>query len=204
MTVGIAFIVLSLLVICFYCLQTANKIVLDEINETDEANLSPNTLDLVFQRNGLVDCAHTKLPCVNDRQCQNNCALSAFNYSCNSGFCSVQDPKVNGEASDEINCDPKLGLIKVFVASEFVVKQQCISMYRDLIDDQGQPRPYLCYNGHTYFDLQYYAFHYLTDCSCLSTEQKMIFKQSAFSTVYPVCFSNNLAKMFDTIYERVN
>ncbi|QED40621.1 PIF-3 [Chrysodeixis includens nucleopolyhedrovirus] len=197
MTVNIFFIIISLLIICFYSLNLTNYVMTEQIDEIE--NDAINSLEFVFQRNGLVDCSHTKIICVNDRQCKNNCALSAFNYVCDNGFCNVQDPKVSGQAVEDINCDSKLGLMKVFAASEFAVKQMCISMYRDIVDDQGTLRPYFCEPGSVKLDLANTAF-FIEDCRCSDSHVKMIFNQTALARTIPVCIPKTQINLYNKIY----
>ncbi len=199
-TIGIIFIVVALLITCYYCLRSANYMVYEQHDDINDANADfTNALDFVFQRNGTVNCAHTKLPCVTDRQCQNNCALSAFDYTCDNGFCSLQDPNVSGQPADEVDCDARLGLVKVFVASEFAVRQLCLSTYRDYFDDSGDLRPYICEDGTLNVNLQLHDI-FEDNCTCHYGYTRMIFNQTALARSIPVCVPDTLADLFIRIY----
>ncbi|WBB27202.1 PIF-3 [Mythimna sequax nucleopolyhedrovirus] len=192
---GIVVVIIALLIVCYYVMKGA-----DNLNK-----LRPNTpsslIDLVFHRNGIVDCTSTRLPCVMDRQCADNCAVQNATGAlvCENGFCMNRDASLTGRPND-FECDISLGLIKVFVASEFVVDNLCISTYRDIVDDFGEPRPYLCGGGGTLdIDLANRQFS-PADCTCAAGFTKMIFNQTALARTIPVCIPDRAANVYRKIY----
>lgn len=158
-------------------------------------------LELIFDRNGIVNCTLTKLPCVTDRQCTDNCSLqnAVGTMVCDNGFCANADLRVAGRP-DDFECDQSLGLIKVYVASEFVVDQLCISTYRDIVDDVGRPRPYLCDAGTLDVDVVRKQFS-PADCTCAENFTKMLFNQGAYTRAIPVCIPNSIARVYSKIYD---
>jgi hypothetical protein len=124
------------------------------------------------------------------------------NVECNGGFCTARDAQVSGQDTHNIDCDSSLGLIKAFIASEFVVDQICISTYRDVIDDLGQPRPYLCESGKLDINLVTRPFS-ANDCVCAGGFTKMLFNQTALARSIPVCIPNRLANIYKKIYDQV-
>ncbi|ABY65828.1 ac115-like protein [Orgyia leucostigma nucleopolyhedrovirus] len=194
--VGFSVVLLVLILVFYVCYNQTLHLIRDE----NESIAASNPMQFVFERNGIVDCAHTKLPCVTDRQCVDNCAIqnAVGTMVCDEGFCSNRDAQVSGRP-DDFECDSALGLIKVFVASEFVVNQLCISTYRDIVDDSGQRRPYVCDDGVLDLDLANRQFT-ADDCVCDTGYTKMIFNQTALVRSVPVCVPNSSAAMYARVY----
>nr|QRN46161.1 PIF-3 [Spodoptera frugiperda multiple nucleopolyhedrovirus] len=199
---GIVVALVVLFIVCFYIMGTIQTLNDRETHEIVKANVNPQTaMDIVFDRNGVVDCNSTRLPCISDQQCKDNCLIQTAigGIACNNGFCGTRDASFTGRP-DDFECDPKLGLIKAYVASEFVVDQMCISTYRDIVDDLGEPRPYLCDNGVLDIDLISKQFS-AADCTCSSGYTKMLFNQTALARSIPVCIPNRSRNVFSKIYE---
>ncbi|AIE47828.1 pif3 [Peridroma alphabaculovirus] len=199
---GVVVVLIVLFIICYYVIAA-----LRELNAADEARVAAAAasapMDLVFDRNGIVDCTHTRLPCVTDRQCTDNCAVqnAVGALVCDHGFCANRDPSVTGRP-DDFHCDIALGLVKVYVASEFVVDQVCISTYRDIVDDLGEPRPYICDGGALDIDLVNRPFS-VADCSCADGYTKMLFNQTALARSVPVCIPSRADAVYRRVYDVV-
>lgn len=198
--IGYVTLLVTLIILYFYLLKLANASI-DE-NYKTEIRHTNNPVQIKFAQNGIVDCIHTRLPCVTDRQCRDNCSLqnAVGGTVCFEGFCSSQDLNVANRPDDFV-CDPRLGLINVFVASEFVMDQICISLYRDVVDDLGEPRPYLCDNGVLDLDLASRQFT-ANDCTCAARYTKMLFNQTALARTIPVCIPDAAINVYSKIYSR--
>ncbi|QAT90333.1 PIF-3 [Spodoptera exempta nucleopolyhedrovirus] len=203
---GFIVLLLVLFIVCYYVMRTINVFNQNEQLFTLRANLDPKSaMDLVFDRNGVVDCNNTRLPCLSDNQCIDNCLIqnAVGALVCDNGFCNIRNNSLtNRPEDDEMDCDSSLGLIKVFVASEFVVDQMCVSTYRDIIDDMGQVRPYVCENGKLDIDLVTRQFS-ANDCTCNEGFTKMIFNQTALARPIPVCVPNRSRALFSRIYDQI-
>ncbi|AKC91664.1 pif3 [Lambdina fiscellaria nucleopolyhedrovirus] len=201
--IGALVILIVLFIIYFYAIVGINR--LNEMAIRHQNFETQNdSLQFVFERNGIVDCTATHLPCVTDRQCRENCTRqnAVGELVCNSsGFCSNADARISGRP-DDFKCDASLGLVTVFVASEFVVDHMCISTYRDLIDDEGQLRPYLCDKGQVELELTHRSFS-ADDCQCLPNYTKMLFDQTALARTIPVCIPNDRANIYKFIYNAI-
>ncbi|QNV47797.1 per os infectivity factor-3 [Alphabaculovirus altersperidaniae] len=201
---GIIIFIIVLYIMYFYLMRTIQNINDNETRDVVMANVDPHVaMDIVFDRNGVVDCNNTRLPCVSDRQCIDNCLVQTAVGAmvCDNGFCGNRDNDIAGSSRpDDFECDSAIGLIKAFVASEFVVDQLCISTYRDIVDDFGQPRPYLCGNGSLDIDLVNRQFT-AADCTCSDGYTKMLFNQTALARSIPVCIPNRSRNVFSKIYE---
>ncbi|ABI35794.1 Pif3 [Ectropis obliqua nucleopolyhedrovirus] len=200
-------LLLVLVVLCFmYYIFMGKVLQLIEADETANEDTFNDPMQLVFARNGIVDCNNTRLPCVTDRQCIDNCVLqlATGRLECDNGFCVNRDANIAGrpETETQLDCDIALGLIRVFAASEFVVSQTCISTYRDIVDDLGSIRPYVCSDGTLDIDLSVRQFS-PADCKCNPNYTKMIFNQTAFARSVPVCIPNSRAAVYSKIYENV-
>lgn len=200
---GITTLLVALFIVCFYLMRTIKAFNDNETTAIVDANQSrpQSAIDLVFDRNGVVDCTSTRLPCVTDRQCMDNCAVqnAVGALVCDNGFCANRDASLTGRP-DDFECNIALGLIKVFVASEFVVDQICISTYRDIVDDFGEPRPYLCEHGTLDIDLVNKQFS-SADCTCAAGYTKMLFNQTALARSIPVCIPNRARNVFSKVYD---
>ncbi|ADD73821.1 PIF-3 [Lymantria xylina nucleopolyhedrovirus] len=192
--VGFVVLIAALLIAVYYCLQTAVALGVPVDAPT------PTALELVFERNGIVNCARTRLPCVRDDQCRDNCArqVTAGEFECEEGFCAIRESNATSRP-DDFECDQRLGLLNVFAASEFAVAQTCVSVYRELIDDLGSPRPYLCEGGALAIDLVERQFS-ANDCRCADGFRKMAFDQTALARSIPVCIPTRLADVYSRFY----
>ncbi|ACI47422.1 PIF-3 [Spodoptera litura nucleopolyhedrovirus II] len=199
---GIIVVIIVLYIMSFYLMRTIQIFNDNETHDVVKANTDSRlAMDIVFDRNGVVDCNSTRLPCVSDRQCIDNCLVQTAVGAlvCDNGFCGNRDSGITGRP-DDFECDSALGLIKAFVASEFVVDQLCISTYRDIVDDFGEPRPYLCTNGALDIDLVNRQFT-AADCTCSDGYTKMLFNQTALARSVPVCIPNRSRSVFSKIYQ---
>ncbi|QHB21768.1 pif-3 [Artaxa digramma nucleopolyhedrovirus] len=197
--VGFTVLLAALIMVYAVCVRQAVHLMDAQLG--DVAYAVANPLEFVFERNGIVDCTHTRLPCVTNRQCVDNCAMqnALGTMICDQGFCVSRDALVAGGRPDDFECDAALGLIKVYVASEFVVDQMCISTYRDLFDDEGKPRPYVCDAGTLNVDLAERQFT-PDDCNCSPGYTRMVFVQTALARSVPVCVPNATVDLFRKIY----
>jgi Per os infectivity factor 3 len=197
---GIAVVIVVLFIVCYYAMMGVVYMNTKYINNVVDANEPKSLIDLVFDRNGIVDCTTTRLPCVTNRQCLDNCAVqnAVGALVCEDGFCANRDASITGRP-DDFECDIRLGLIKVYVASEFIVNQLCISTYRDIVDDFGEPRPYLCANGELDIDLVNKPFS-VADCECATGYTKMLFNQGALARNIPVCIPNRTSNVYSKVY----
>ncbi|QWO71644.1 per os infectivity factor 3 [Orgyia pseudotsugata single capsid nuclopolyhedrovirus] len=196
--VGFIVILATLMLLFFSCFAQAKQLIRNVDADVDA--VAANPMQFVYERNGIVDCAHTRLPCVADRQCVDNCAIQNLvgTMVCDEGFCINRDAQVSGRP-DNFECDAALGLIKVFAASEFVVNQLCISTYRDVVDDLGKRRPYVCDEGVLDLDLTNRQFS-ANDCNCAIGYTKMVFNQTALARSVPVCVPDSSASVYARIY----
>lgn len=191
------------LIVYMYTFKFVQNFILTDTEAIEQLN-APNTplFNFAFRRNRGVDCALNRLPCVTDQQCRDNCVIAsaASELSCQEGFCNATDALVNAEAPDLIECDPALGLVRIFsAAGDFVVAQTCVSTFRDLVDDTGTPRPYLCDNGRLTFDLNAVQFS-MESCECMANYEKMMFRQTALARTIPVCIPSHLASLYRRVY----
>ncbi|AXS67761.1 pif3 [Cryptophlebia peltastica nucleopolyhedrovirus] len=191
-------VLVSLFIVFLYCVSTVSKLI-----QTKEAESFSPALDIIFDRNGIVDCNLTKLPCVTSRQCLDNCSSHNLVGSivCDEGFCTSRDLNVSGRP-DNFECDSSLGLIKVFTASDFTVTNLCVSTYRDIIDDFGNKRPYVCDNGNLTIDLTNRQFS-AADCVCDTGYTRMLFNQTALTRSVPVCIPDSNLNIYSKIYDQV-
>ncbi|AUV65327.1 PIF-3 [Alphabaculovirus myunipunctae] len=202
-TFGIVVAIVVLCIVCLYVMRATSYMNERYVNAVIQDNEPGSLIDLVFDRNGIVDCVATRLPCVTDRQCADNCAVqnAVGALVCENGFCANRDASFDARP-DDFECDIRLGMIKVFVASEFVVDQLCISTYRDIVDDLGEPRPYLCHGGTLDIDLVNRPFS-VADCRCSNGYTKMLFNQGALARSIPVCIPNRVSKVYAAVYDSV-
>ncbi|USC25953.1 pif-3 [Palpita vitrealis nucleopolyhedrovirus] len=187
------------LTIYMYIFKFVQKFILQ--NKTPQHAETP-LFNFTFQRNRGTDCSLNRLPCVTDQQCRDNCVIAnaVSELTCRDGFCSASDVLQNAQAPNSITCDPALGLIRVFaVGGDFVVAQTCVSTYRDLVDDTGTLRPYLCDNGNLNINLNQIQFS-PNDCECLIGYEKLVFRQTALARAIPVCIPNNLVNLYKRVY----
>nr|WUR10741.1 pif3 [Calliteara abietis nucleopolyhedrovirus] len=205
---GLLILLSVLIVLCALCLRQGARFI-DAIADQIDAdgggggggdNTQTNALQFLFEQNGIVDCNVTKLPCVTDRQCADNCSMQHMIDAlvCVEGFCSSRAAAAGGQ-TDDFDCDAALGLIKVFVASEFVTQQICISTYRELVDDEGHRRPYVCDSGVFDIDLARRQFT-VEDCTCAPGYTKMVFNQGALARSVPVCIPDATVGVYGRVY----
>ncbi|AER41464.1 PIF-3 [Epinotia aporema granulovirus] len=165
-------------------------------------NTSPNTANtdararLLFERHNILDCDAIKLPCMVDEQCSENCK-SGITMRCENGFCATR-PRYSANHED---CDVSRGLIMVVTALDgFAVENVCVSMYRDVVEDGGELRPYVCENGVMNLDLENGPFA-VEDCTCNSGFTRFTYTSGAFSRPIPVCIDNASAVLFARVYK---
>lgn len=158
---------------------------------------SDRRVRIAFQKHNILDCNNVVIPCVTDAQCRNNCIDGMIMYCDDGGFCSKTSRIDNME-----NCDEDKGLIVVLNALDgLVVERMCVSLYRDVINDDGSLKPYVCENGEMILNLTENLFD-TNDCTCLSNYQKFVFKSSAFTRPIPVCIPHSLSVLYGRIYEK--
>jgi Per os infectivity factor 3 len=197
-------IILILVILIIVYLACYNVVLyLNNLDEHEIEQAIFNPMEFVYEQNGTVDCVNTRIPCVSNRQCLDNCATqnTVGQIVCSNGFCANQNSQIAGRP-DDFECDSALGLIKVFVASEFVVNQLCVSTYREIVDDLGSARPYLCDNGTLNIDLAVRQFT-IHDCICSDGYTRMLFNQTALARAVPVCIPNSAANIYSKIYQNV-
>ncbi|QDL56952.1 PIF-3 [Dione juno nucleopolyhedrovirus] len=161
-------------------------------------------MEFSFQRVRAVDCALNRLPCVTDQQCRDKCvvASAANDLSCDNGFCSATNALAAGTPTPDSgnDCDPALGLLRVYTAAgDFVVSQTCVSTYRDLVDDTGAARPYLCDGGVLRLNLDTTQFS-ADACTCADGYEKLLFRQTALARTVPVCIPSRMATLYRRVY----
>jgi Per os infectivity factor 3 len=200
-------LVVVVLIIALFSMMTVFRLDADHRREIENANTrlihEPDEMRFVFERYNAVDCTRTRIPCVVDRQCLDNCQSQNMtgNLVCYEGFCAARDANVSGRP-DDFECDAKIGLLTAFVASEYIVTQLCVSTYRDVIDDLGEPRPYLCGGGTLDINLLERQFA-PSDCRCASGYRRMLFHQTAWARSIPVCIPNRSYNVYNKIYQEV-
>ncbi|QBC76022.1 pif3 [Neophasia sp. alphabaculovirus] len=172
-------------------------------NDTTNMAAYAPPMDLVFQRDRGLDCALNRLPCVTDQQCRDNCVIAsaASQLNCEAGFCNATNALIDAQAPDSvIDCDPALGLLRIYAAGgDFVVAQTCVSTYRDLVDDTGATRPYLCDDGALRLNLNTTQFS-ADACTCAVGYVKMLFRQTALARTVPVCIPERMSGLYKRVY----
>lgn len=173
----------------------------DELNQLQAA--AAPLMEFSFQRARGVDCALNRLPCMTDQQCRDNCVIAsaASDPSCENGFCIATNALTEVQAPESvIDCDPALGLLRVYsAAGDFVVAQTCVSTYRDLVDDTGAVRPYLCDAGILQLNLDTTQFS-ADACTCAVGYEKLMFRQTALARTIPVCIPARMVNLYRRVY----
>lgn len=208
----VAFILV--LIVYLYTFKFIQNFILAErqqqpVNMINHALLHNDNTDeflfnFAFERSRGTDCALNKLPCVTDQQCRDNCVIAnaASELACRNGFCNASNALASATPppSDTTECDPALGLMRIFPAGgDFVVSQTCVSVYRDLVDDTGAVRPYICVGGQLQLNLDTQQFN-VNACECPAETQKMSFRQGALARTIPVCLPALSAPLYDRVY----
>ncbi|AAG27327.1 PxORF29 peptide [Plutella xylostella granulovirus] len=165
-------------------------------NSVQAATTDHRKVNLAFERfNNVIDCDKNRTPCITDAQCRDNCEDGVL-MTCEQGFCGI---KVQRETTF---CDIERGMITVLEAlNSFVVKETCISTYRDVIDDDSNLRPYVCEGGEMNINLEDGPFA-VEDCQCRQGFTRFAYSQGAFSRTIPVCIPNRLATIYDRVYTK--
>ncbi|AGR57079.1 PIF-3 [Choristoneura rosaceana nucleopolyhedrovirus] len=196
------FLIVVLAIVYFYALHFVRRFMQEDAVERQMATTAP-LMEFAFQRARAVDCSLNRLPCVTDQQCRDNCVIAsaASGLACESGFCSATNALSEAQAPDSANeCDPALGLLRVYAAGgDFVVAQTCVSTYRDLVDDTGAARPYLCDGGALRLNLDTTPFS-ADACTCASGYDKLLFRQTALARTVPVCIPLHMANLYKRVY----
>ncbi|AAS82709.1 ORF29 [Agrotis segetum granulovirus] len=154
---------------------------------------------LLFEKNNILDCSNTSIhvPCVTDRQCQENCR-SGILFTCIAGFCQVELQAV--DTIEPADCDAERGQIVVLNALDsLVVDYFCISLYRDVIEDGGNLRNYVCDGGEMYINLEEGPFQ-VSDCKCPEEHTRLTYRPGAFHRDTPVCIRNRPAILYSRVY----
>jgi|WetSurMetagenome_2_1015567.scaffolds.fasta_scaffold26028_2 hypothetical protein len=154
---------------------------------------------LLFDKNNMMDCENVQVPCVEDQQCRDNC-LTGITKRCERGFCTGT---LRITPDDLEECDASRGLFGVLNALDgLVVETLCVSLYRDVIDDNGDLRPYVCEGGDMRINLEESIFS-VDDCTCRDFTTKYIYRPGAFGRDIPVCVPNGRIGLFDRVYDRL-
>ncbi|AAK94124.1 CUN046 similar to AcMNPV ORF115 [Culex nigripalpus nucleopolyhedrovirus] len=146
-----------------------------------------------------VDCHNTKLPCIDNADCQRNCALTRDGgvSSCIGGFCSTDHKSI----PEKRNCVEEHGILRVFTADEFVINQSCLSTYRDIFTDDNKLQPYVCTGGQLEINLLEQAFT-PDACVCGTGTTKYIYRPGPYNRPIPVCLTKQQAALLGRVYER--
>lgn len=195
-------LIIIIVVVYIYAFRLIRLFMQDDKLDQLQTALAP-LMEFSFQRARGVDCALNRLPCVTDQQCRDNCVIAsaASELSCDNGFCVATNALTEAQAPESvIDCDPALGLMHVYSAGgDFVVAQTCVSTYRDLVDDTGDARPYLCDAGVLRLNLATTQFS--TDaCTCAAGYEKLMFRQTALARTIPVCIPTRMANLYRRVY----
>nr|AJA91666.1 per os infectivity factor 3 [Adoxophyes orana granulovirus] len=179
-----------LIIFCAITLLYLNKLLHNERFE--------KLVNISFSKETIMDCESTPIPCISHEQCIDSCK-NGLSMRCNEGgFCDKGFVQVNNDQ----DCDQSKGLIEVFAAvGEFGVNKSCVSIFRDIIDDQGNLRPYICENGVMEINLENDMFD-VNNCICNMNYVKYIYTQGAYSRPLPVCIPKNSSPIYDRIYRR--
>lgn len=154
-------------------------------------------LTMVYERDNVRECGAVQVPCVTNKQCQDNCRLG-LTFACRDGFCSPNFAQATFVGPEE--CDASRGMIMALVALDaFVVERVCISMYRDVIDDTSALRPYVCANGIMSVDLETRPFS-VGDCECAPGDTRLTFSAGAYARDTPVCIPEMRAPLYSRVY----
>ncbi|BAE72328.1 ORF39 peptide [Hyphantria cunea nucleopolyhedrovirus] len=189
-------------IVYVYAFGFVRQFVQEDAVEKQQAAAAP-LMEFTFQRARGVDCALNRLPCVTNQQCRDNCVIAsaASNLACDNGFCSANNGLEGAQPPDaRVECDTALGLLRVYAAGgDFVVAQTCVSTYRDLVDDTGAPRPYLCDGGALQLNLDTVQFS-ADACTCAAGYEKMLFRQTALARAVPVCIPSRMSNLYRRVY----
>ncbi|AKR14117.1 per os infectivity factor 3 [Dasychira pudibunda nucleopolyhedrovirus] len=196
------FLLLVVAIVYVYALRFAQRLLQQDALARQHAAAAP-LMQFAFQRARAVDCALNRLPCVTSQQCRDNCVIAsaASDLTCDNGFCSATNTLADAQApGSAIECDPALGLLRVYAAGgDFVVSQTCVSTYRDLVDDTGAARPYLCDAGALRLELDTTPFS-ADACTCAAGYDKLMFRQTALARTVPVCIPTHAASLYRRVY----
>lgn len=154
---------------------------------------------IAFEKHNIIDCDTVIVPCVADDQCRDNCRGGLLMRCDESGFCGRSGQRVDADVDE---CDISRGLITVLNAlGGLVVERVCVSMYRDVVADDGSLRPYVCDGGTMHLDLEKGPFR-VEDCTCRTGYTLFSYGSGSFSRPTPVCVPNALASLYERIYTR--
>ncbi|UXX41835.1 pif-3 [Psilogramma increta granulovirus] len=152
---------------------------------------------IAFERRNILDCDNVNVPCVSDDQCVDNCQGGLL-MTCNmSGFCSRAI-----QMNDNLQlCDANRGMITVINAlgGGIVADNVCVSLYRDVVDDNGELREYVCENGVMDLRLEERPFN-VSDCECAPNYTKFTYVSGAFTRPVPVCVPDVLSMLYKRVY----
>lgn len=187
-------------ILCVYSIQlriaadTEKRKVMDW---NGQRNLLPH-IEFSTQHN--LDCHNNKIPCLTSNDCQRNCSISSLGdiSSCINGFCSTNSRSI----ATEYECDETHGIVEVFIGQEFIVRQSCLSLYRDIFTDNNTVIPFVCDNGSLSINFMIEQF---TDsaCECAEDTTKFLYIPSKFNRQIPVCIPNHLVNLYKRIYTSV-
>ncbi|AUA60332.1 PIF-3 [Operophtera brumata nucleopolyhedrovirus] len=192
-------VLLILFLLCYFCYSAVDNLNLLQNHIQDEKN--EIVMNLTFEHDGIVNCLENRIPCVIDSQCHDNCLASNLtnSLSCQDGYCSISAASTQ---DNNEQCDATKGLITVFIASEFITGQLCISTYRDVIDDNGSARPYICDSGVLDVNLLSRPFTF-EDCACAPGYTRLLYTQGAYSRPVPVCIPQDQVAIYEKVYQTI-
>ena len=163
----------------------------------NDRTLDERRVAISFERHNLLDCDAVRVPCVVADQCRDNCISGALMRCDEGGFCGRG---IQYSPQEWEECDVSRGMIMVFNALDgLAVESLCVSMYRDIIDDDGELRPYVCENGRMSMNLEVGPFA-VEDCECDRGYTRFAYGSGAFSRSIPVCLPDNVAVLYRRIY----
>nr|AXS01046.1 pif-3 [Spodoptera frugiperda granulovirus] len=167
-------------------------------NNVERAEPPATLVQLLYARDDVPDCTTKPLPCVTNKQCEDNCQNGLF-MVCEQGFCKKYLKPVEYVGVED--CDIRRGMVMVMYAIDaFLVERFCISLYRDVIDDKSELRPYVCEPGNMRIDLETGPFD-VSDCTCAAGYRKFAYHQGAYARSTPVCIPNRLTSLYDRVYD---
>ncbi|QOD39993.1 pif-3 [Matsumuraeses phaseoli granulovirus] len=163
---------------------------------TEREFIETRRVNVQFERHNIIDCNAVNVPCVVDDQCRDNCSGGLVMHCNEGGFCA-RGLRTVTHIDD---CDVSRGQIMVFNAiGGLVVENLCVSVYRDVVEDGGELRPYVCEHGTMYLDLENGPFQ-IDDCVCDQGFVKFSYSSGSFSRPVPVCIPNKSARLFNRLY----
>lgn len=154
---------------------------------------------LKFKSKPAMDCVLDRLPCVVDSQCRDYCRrpIGRNIFRCDLGFCT---PSTALTSTLEEVCDEAKGLLSVVLATDFVVDQACISLVREVFEDNGDKKKFICDGGELDVDFKVRALA-ISDCACPNDKTKLIYDQGPLVSKTPLCVPKKSSALYERIYQ---